>query len=57
MYQYFVDSLREFSHIRWLSFRRALLLTVVVVLVGILAGFLLGSLDSGFSALLAGVII
>ena len=57
MYRYITDSLREFHHIRWLSVRRAAVLTVVVVLVGLLAGFFLGALDNGFSTLLRGIVV
>ena len=56
-YRYFAASFREFPRIRWLSFRRAVSLTLLVVSVGLLSGFLLGALDNGFSSILQRIII
>lgn len=57
MYRYFVASLHEFSRIRWLSLRRALVLSVVVLVFGVISGFLLGMLDRGFATLLQGIVV
>ena len=47
--------LREFKNIQWLSLKDAIYLSIIVVIVGILAGFLLGLLDSGIAGILGTV--
>ena len=57
MVRYLGQVFREFSFIRWVPFVRALGLTVYVIIVSIIFGFLLGALDNGFATLLKGVIL
>ena len=56
MFRYLTGVKQEFRYIRWLSVRRALVLTLVVVFVGIVAGFALGAVDKGLSTILRAVV-
>lgn len=57
MVSYLKGVLHEFKYIRWLSVRRTVLLSSVVIFVALIIGFLLGALDSGFSAILKTIVI
>ena len=52
MFQYFLNVAGEFKQIRWLSVRRAFMLTLVVVVSTFAAGFVLGAVDNVFTTLL-----
>lgn len=55
--QYAKGVIREFKNIRWLSLRRVVHLSIIVIIVGIISGFILGAIDSGFANLLRQVLI
>ncbi|MDE0243637.1 MAG: preprotein translocase subunit SecE [Candidatus Kaiserbacteria bacterium] len=57
MFRYFAQVHREFRYIRWLSIRRAFILTVIVLIAAFIAGFLLGAIDGGYATLLEGIVI
>lgn len=57
MFRYFAHVHREFRYIRWLSVRRAFVLTLVVLVAALIAGFVLGAVDSGYTTLLEDIII
>ena len=57
MLQYFSHVAHEFRYIRWLSVRRSLVLTVIVIVVALITGFALGALDSIFARILKGIVI
>ncbi|MDI9325298.1 MAG: preprotein translocase subunit SecE [Alphaproteobacteria bacterium] len=48
---YLIASLKEFKNIRWLSFSRAISLSILVLVVAICAGFFIGLIDKGFKQL------
>ena len=56
MFQYLSGVIREFSYIRWLSLRRVASLTVLVIAVGLISGFLLGATDSLFASVLRNIV-
>lgn len=56
MFKYFSDAFAEFKNIRWLSFGRAVYLTFLVLIFGLIASFLLGAMDSILASTLRGVI-
>ena len=56
MLEYFREVIREFAYIRWLSIRRTVLLSLVVIIVALASGFFLGAFDGIFSSLLKDVI-
>ncbi|MCY4577221.1 MAG: preprotein translocase subunit SecE [Candidatus Kaiserbacteria bacterium] len=57
MLQYFAGAAGEFKQIRWLSTKRALLFSVIVVVTSFVAGFALGAVDSLFATLLKSIVI
>ena len=57
MLQYFVGAAGEFKQIRWLSARRALLFSIIVVVASFVLGFALGAVDSLFATLLKSIVI
>lgn len=57
MLQYFADATGEFKQIRWLSTKRALLFSVIVVVASFVLGFALGAVDSLFATLLKSIVI
>ena len=57
MLQYFVSAAGEFKQIRWLSAKRSLLFSVIVVVASFVIGFALGAVDSLFATLLKSIVI
>ena len=57
MFRYFAQVQREFRYIRWLSARRALVLTIIVIIAAFISGFLLGAIDSGYAKILERIVI
>ena len=57
MFGYFSDATREFKYIRWLSLRRVVVLTPVVIIIAFGVGFALGAVDSVFAGILKTVVI
>lgn len=49
--------MREFKFIRWLSFGRAAVLSLVVLTVAFIAGFGLGALDNAFAQILKTLVL
>ena len=56
MLEYFSGVVREFKYIRWLSIRRTVVLTVIIVIVALFGGFALGAFDNIFANVLKGVV-
>ncbi len=57
MFRYLAGVKQEFAYIRWLSIRRALVLTLAIIAVGFFAGFVLGAIDRGLSEILSAVVL
>lgn len=57
MLRYFTHVRREFGYIRWLSVRRTVAMTTLVIIATLIAGFLLGAADSGYTKLLEHIIV
>ena len=57
MLQYFAGVAGEFKQIRWLSAKRALMFSVIVVIASFIVGFALGAVDSLFATLLKSIVI
>ena len=57
MIQYFTAVAGEFKQINWLSAKKAFILTVIVIVASVIAGFALGAIDSMFATLLRSVVI
>ena len=56
MLEYFSGVAREFKYIRWLSFRRVVVLTTIVIIVALVGGFVIGAFDSIFANVLKDVV-
>ena len=54
---YFRGVIREFSRVRWLSLRRAVILTVIVIICTFIAGFVLGAFDNVLFNVIKGVTV
>ena len=57
MFQYFTGVAGEFKQIRWLSAKRAVLFSVIVVITSFITGFALGAMDSLFATILKSIVI
>ena len=57
MLQYFMGVAGEFKQIRWLSARRALMFSVIVIIASLITGFVLGAMDSLFATILKSIVI
>ena len=56
MFEYFSGVTREFKYIRWLSIRRTIVLTIVIIIASLFGGFALGAFDNIFANVLKGVV-
>ena len=52
MKKYFTGVIKEFKNIRWLSFRSAIVLAVVCLIIAVIVGLFLGFLDSQTTVIL-----
>lgn len=57
MLQYFVGVASEFKQIRWLSAKRAFILTIITLVATFIFGFALGATDSLFATILRNIVI
>ena len=57
MMRYFTQVQREFRHIRWLTVRRAFVMTLIVIVATVLSGLLFGAIDGGYARILERIVI